>query len=67
METLPLPQEVRGIPRRLVHPKTGPATSSPWPSGRSPTSPTSIGLIHLACNGDARLGKRMRDLRLTQA
>src|SRR2546423_644152 len=66
-KTLLLPQEGRGIPRCLVHPKTGPATSSPWRSGSSRTSPTSIGSIHLACNGDARLGKHMRDLRLTQA
>src|SRR5438067_10020610 len=65
METLLLPG--RRIPRRLVHPKTGPATSSPWPSGTSRTSPTSTGSIHLAFNGDARLGKHMRDLRLTQA
>src|SRR2546421_8249751 len=35
--------------------KTGPATSSSWPSGTSRTSPTSTGSIHLACNGDARL------------
>jgi hypothetical protein len=67
METLLLPEEGRGIPLRLVHPTTGPAASSPWPSGTSRTSPTSIGSIHLACNGDARLGKHMRDLRLTQA
>ncbi len=35
--------------------------------GRSSTWPIKIGLIHFACDGDARLAEHMRHLRLAQA